>query len=250
MRAVVFDGITSEATGFPKENLLDNNPDTAWRPTSTATQLIELDFGSGVTVLPDVCFLFVHNYSEVGTANATPQYSDDGSSWSAGGAPTAIGSLTEPIKVITITESSAHRYWGLALSSLTGTLPDISMLHFCVERDVGQGNDWPENDQDVSFNITIDTNGGRVFKIAKNRNTFKRFTRQFTIPIEANYTALRNAVQDCRVDRWPLLYYDASSYILARIDDASFTKNEISYQIYQPTITFAELPYIESGESY
>ena len=39
-------GVTSEATGYPIENALDNNLDTVWKPTSTADQTIDVDLGS------------------------------------------------------------------------------------------------------------------------------------------------------------------------------------------------------------
>lgn len=51
MIKAVVDSATSEATGYPKEQLVDNNPDTYWKPTSTANQDIEIDLQIGGTII-------------------------------------------------------------------------------------------------------------------------------------------------------------------------------------------------------
>ena len=70
---------TSAATGFPKENIVDYNPDTYWKPTSTANQTINIDLGSTQTI--DQFALFIHNYETFGGTNtvlAKYDSNDDG----------------------------------------------------------------------------------------------------------------------------------------------------------------------------
>jgi hypothetical protein len=42
--------ITSEASGYPKSNLYDGRPFTTWKPTTTATQNIDIDLGASATI--------------------------------------------------------------------------------------------------------------------------------------------------------------------------------------------------------
>ncbi len=71
--------ITSEAAGFPKENLFDDQLHTLWKPTSTATQYISIDAGAPVSV-DSFNIGPVHTLKTGGSA-VYLQYSTNGTTW-------------------------------------------------------------------------------------------------------------------------------------------------------------------------
>ena len=76
------DSVTSEATGYPKEHLLDGSLITCWRPTTTADQhiIIDLNYIPGLTDY--VIGFFMRNYlTDMGTGIFVIYLSSNGSSW-------------------------------------------------------------------------------------------------------------------------------------------------------------------------
>lgn len=253
MEQAVVDSATSEATGYPKENLIDNNLDTAWKPTSTAAQTIVFDLQEALII--DYIYLFVRNYASVTAGSFVPQYSDDDITYYNASASRAIGNLTgAPHRLYEITlTASAHRYWQLVMSSLSGTLPEISAAWWASEYDLNQGNEWPENDVDRFFNKVMPVGGGRKFPIRLNRKSSKIMSRIFKISGNTNFNALRNAHQDSAGDACPLVIQEGAAYTdikVVRFDGGDFDQAQNSYQIYDPAVTFIEEPYIDSGDSY
>jgi len=119
MKDADLDSATSEATGYLKENMIDMNPDTYWKGTSTATQSIEIDLNS-TSIAIDGVFLFIRNYASItGSETCDCYWSDDDSSYTFVTASVTIASRTLPIYVRTFASALTHRYWRFNLASLT-----------------------------------------------------------------------------------------------------------------------------------
>lgn len=101
--------VTSEAAGYPKENLTDWRNWNVWRATATATQHIDVDYGS--TIAPDTLVISGHNGATV-AAKWRVAYSDTGTSYSLVDTYTAF--VDDDPLVYTFSES-AHRYWRVSL---------------------------------------------------------------------------------------------------------------------------------------
>lgn len=106
--------ITSEESGFPKENLYDWRLQTLWKPTSTATQNITIDKGAAGIVTDYFC---IQNH-DLGTRTATVTiYEDDNSGFTS---PTTLGTkaftLDSPY-FLSLT-SGTERYNRIAITSL------------------------------------------------------------------------------------------------------------------------------------
>ena len=65
---------------------------------------------------------------------------------------------------------------------------------------------------------------------------------------------LRDAFNDCRGSRYPLLWNESTGDIanakLVRFTHDELSQNQIEYQIFQPTVELEELPYIDDGDTY
>ena len=245
------DAATSEATGYPKENVVDNNPDTYWKATSTASQTLDFDLQEAKQV--DGFMIFLRNYASVTDAEYVGiAYSDNGSDWttisSAG-----LNVFDKTIPVLTsIYDCGSHRYYRLACGVIT-TILEISMVAFLTTRAITIGNQWPEDDTDVFFNREFKSSDGRNLVAGVNSRSFKEFSRKYLISGDTNWTALRNAHQDSRGSLLPLVLNEGTLLAdakLVRFVDPKLSKNQRDYQYYNPTVRFKEIPYYPDGESY
>lgn len=114
--------VTSETDDEPAVNL--KNPATylRWRATSTATQNLDIDAGSAVTV--GYWAIAAHNLGTVG-ATARLYYSDDAVSWTP--AATGLAPTDDRVQIDEVTPAS-HRYWRLAITGASAA-PAIGVLY-------------------------------------------------------------------------------------------------------------------------
>ena len=247
------DSATSSATGYPKENLIDNNPDTWWKGTSTSDQWLDIDLNS-VSLQVDCFFVFVHNYASlVDSKNMTLWWSDDDSAYTGVAGAVVINNLTGPIPIVkTSNLSLTHRYWRIKCVSIT-TIPEVSMIGFGTTHSITQGNEYPEDDTDVFYNQILKGKDGRNMVTGVNSRSFKTFSRKFTFNGTTNWLALQAAHQDSRGSLLPLVLLEGTAgtddKLVTFVDD-NLKKNETDYHLYKPVVKFAEMPYVPDGESY
>jgi len=249
----------SEASGHIIEMALDNNPDTWWQPTSTSNVEIEIDLESTHAV--DTLILFIRNYTTLTNTPTQVQvdlsYSDDGSAWTACTEPTdkAIGGLTAgPLRIESITTGNgvSHRYWKVGITDQNEVI-ELAGLWLANEYDLGQGDEWPEYDEDVFHTRIAKIGGGRQVTSRINRRSHKILSRRFHFYNSTTFGYLRSAHQDSWGEGTPLILQEGSTY-----DDALLVKfgsdiiNQRQYQdeLYRPIVIFEELPYIDDGDLY
>lgn len=252
MAAATITAITSEAAGFPKENLLDFNPDTYWKPASTATQTIDFDLGSAKTV--DAVCGFLQNYTLAGGYTATKWYSDNGTNWTQDTGNCTWGNLgAGPLRITSLSAPSSHRYWRLVLGIAAAQVPIFSGIWFARRYTISVGNQWPENDTERYFNRKVTASGGREFITRINRNKSMIIPRQYLFATSTPFLALQNVFNDSAGDARPLIIQEGDTYddaFLVSIESADFNQSKNGYQLYNPSLTFKQLPYIASTETY
>jgi hypothetical protein len=105
------------AAGYPASNLLDGLEGTLWKSTSTATQYITYDAGSGNTYTCDYFGVQNHNLYTAG-ATIVLQWSTDNFSGSVNDAFTAYAPTNDKAFVKTFV-SLAKRYWRIKITGAT-----------------------------------------------------------------------------------------------------------------------------------
>jgi len=117
--------VSSQDSGFPKENLLDRSPETWFKPDTTSAITITMDFGTGLERMADGLVLVGHDlytqssgiklaYSATGVWGGEEVYVVG----SSGAYHTAI-ITDEPIWREKFTLTPARRYWRLSVNTCT-----------------------------------------------------------------------------------------------------------------------------------
>jgi len=251
MDDAVVDSATSEATGFNKEHLIDNNPDTYWKPTSTANQTLDFDLGAAKII--DAIIFFVKNYTTLSTASADRFWSDNdfGATTFVSGTPTLGSKTAGPLRISEDNLGISHRWWRINIHTQSEAI-QLPGIWFCQKFDIAP-NEWPENDIDRFYQKVSQAGGGRTFVIRQNKNSFKEIPRSFVMPGTTFFNALRNAHQDSAGGALPLILQQGTTYdeaLLVKFQGSDFIKNEIGYQNYEPEVSFIQMPYIDDGDSY
>jgi hypothetical protein len=237
-------------SGHPADYLLDNNLDTYWEITSGATDTVNIDLGEALQV--DCFILFVKNYKSLSTGGVDRYWSDNGSTWNfISGGPSLVDTST-PLRININGLGLTHRYWRFSLTGTYGTA-QIAAVWWGRLFTISQGNEYPELESDQFYNLTADLSGGRLAIKGINRNRSRRFERTWLISGTSNLDALRNAFNDSAGRRYPLIINEGSQQsdaAVVRFAEDNLTINQIDYQVYNPTVSFVEIPYIDDGDSY
>lgn len=245
---------TSEASGYPKERLLDWNPDVYWKPTSTADQTIVIDLGSAQQV--QRFFLWIHNYTTNHTSGSSAvrvSYSSSVGSgytvwetrlFSAGfglGTPIFAGSSS--------LTAQTYRYWKIEFINMATTI-EVSGIFLCKKHSL-IADEWPENDAIVYANRQVSGPGGRLFVSGVNRNAFREFSRTFYMTQTSHWTAFSDAWDACRGTLFPMVMIetDGIGTKYCRFVDQGVDWNKFGHQLYRPTVRFREIPHIYPGEA-
>jgi hypothetical protein len=73
--------VSTEASGFPPENLQDWRPYLAWKGTGSDEQWLKLDAGAGATITAACLGLSGHDLKSQGVTNLALKYSDNDVDW-------------------------------------------------------------------------------------------------------------------------------------------------------------------------
>lgn len=240
---------TSQATGHPKENLVDNNLDTYWKPTSTLDQSINIDLGELRWVSHVV--VFIKNYTEIAAGDYDVWYSDNGSTWYILAANHTLIDTSTPIRIST-DFYARHRYWRIVFDNMAQIIK-VAGVWWCRYYNIAQGNEYPEADADRFYNRAAQLPGGRLGIAGINRNSSRLISRRYLFSGVAEFNKLRTAFLDSAGRRSPLVLNEGSDQSDARLvhfANDEFAENGTDYQVFQPSVSFIELPYIDDGDSY
>lgn len=239
---------TSEATGYEKENAFDLCLSTYWKGSSTAAQILSVDFGEAKTF--DSGVIFVNNNDEsISSGTGLLQYSADNSAW------TTLASFTwnntgVPLRLIDDTDES-YRYWRITASSVTN-IAEVSLFMPTNKVTLSWANELPERSP-LSYRNSVTRSGDFVRYVVGESNTgLQRFHRTYTALTSANLAILQGVYEDCRGSRYPLVIQEGATEAtakLVRIVNASFDPSMTCYGRYNVEMEFEEVPYITGGET-
>lgn len=245
---------TSEAAGYPKERLMDWNPDVFWKPTSTADQTIVIDLGAAQLV--DRYFLWIHNYTTNHTSGSSAvrvSYSSSVGSgytvWETRLFANGFGLGTPIFGGSSGLTAQTYRYWKIEFINMATTV-EVSGIFLCRKFTL-ISDELPEHDQDIFANRKVEGAGGRMFVAGINRNPYLIIPRTFYMTQTSHQTALKDAWYNCRGSLFPLILLetDGQGTKLVRFIDEGIDWNKGGHQMWRPTINFQEFPHIYPGEA-
>lgn len=245
-------GTPDEPAGFPKQNLVDLNPDTYWKPSSaTAIRRIHIDLTTAKDVDAMVALWNNNDNANHGSDTYSVSSSTDDITYTSRGTG-SLGEVTydNPILIKDISQINA-RYWRFEFDPVNFTF-NFGEVWACRKFTISQGAEWPENDIERYHNRAVFGPGGRGFVQAVNSNKVEEFSRTYQLD-QTKMNFLRDAFNDSRGSRFPLILQEGSINYYARIvrfAQDELDENQIDYQLYRPTVRFVGVPYIPSGSSY
>lgn len=254
-KVVVIDTQPTEATGHPIEDSLDYNLDTYWKPTSSADQTIVLDLQTAQTI--NGLALWIHNYdtdhSNSTAADVVLSYSNDDISYTPWKTKAFLNLVGTPIWYQSIGQADeSHRYWQIEFKMMN-TVVEISQFFLHQRYVVTTNSGWPEDNETVFFNRSSKGPGGRKQVSGVNGNFSTKFERTFLISGDTDKDALVNAFKGSFGSRFPFVLMEGVDQTLAKVcrfTHDELAENEIDYQLYNPSITFETIPYIEDGQVF
>lgn len=238
------------ATGHPKENMVDDNLDTYYKPTIGGDTWVTLDFGESESV--SVFIVFFKNYKSIADGDVIARWSDNGSSWTYH-YPSSISAVdtSTPLRISSWTAIS-HRWWGLKFNP--SIVIEVAGIWFGQLFDIDQGNVLPQEDEDQFYNRVSQLPGGRLAVAGINRNRVENVGRRYLIQSsDGNFDELRNAYQDSRGRRHPLVINEGAAQNNARIvrfAEDTFPRPIRARELYEIEIRLQGVPYIDDGDSY
>ena len=138
LELIDIDSATSEATGYPKEHLLDGNLMTAWKPTSTAEQVIIIDLNQTPGTNNYGFGFFLKNYK---TDHSAGDFQVFHSTTGVGDWVSIVSediSSDEVPTVIWADTLTLNRYLKFVFTSMS-TLVEISALFIAVKVSITKG---------------------------------------------------------------------------------------------------------------
>lgn len=259
MRGASVYSVTSAATGYPKEHLIDFDPDTFWKPASTDDQTIIIDLGSAQSF--DGLLLWIHN-NLTDHKNGNNAIIKISHATSAGGAYTQWGTneifvndYLTPSPVYIWPQSPtpiSKQFWKIELTVM-GTTIELSHIGLFRKYTVDQAPQWPDRDYPIFPTRIAQVPSGRFLVSPISSRSHKIISRAYLFPTSTEWTDLLNAYNDCRGSQIPFVYVDSdadSTARMARFVDAGLLPNEVDYQLYNPTVNFVEVPYKPDGATY
>lgn len=249
MEKVEVDSSPTEAAGHPIENAFDNNPDTYWSPTGTSAETITIDlqeakYGHAIILLLKD---YGTDYDAAVASTLQLNGSSDGVTWTGGGSGVAILTAASiandqngPIYIRQFGSTQQWRYWRIIITG-NGRTPQISGIFICRKFTLSLGNQFPEPDLDQF--------------VGDHRDTIKQLTRTYMLTNSTDLNYLINAFKESRRGnmRYPVILQEGSNdsdAVLCKFMDDGINRNQISYQIWKPTVHFEGIPYIKDGELY
>lgn len=254
LERVQVDSVTSEATGFPIENAFDHNRDTYWKPTSTASQSVNIDLQGNYGI--NGIAVHVHNYS---TDHDNGGIAVIGLYWATDGTYTSLtlvdslifandGAPGNPI-YLSAGFSSTHRYWRIYFTNMATTI-EISQFFLLTQNALSIGNAYPEESVPIFATKEYVTPSGRNYVRRFNRLKFQSIYRHWSALTETQFQSLELAVNQSHEGTFPLIFNEGTDYKVVRIRRGSFRWKKILHDLYEAEIIFDEIPYIEDGQNY
>lgn len=249
---------TSEATGFPKENLIDWNPDTYWKPTAVGTNSFIIDLASAQLVYGWAVWLHNANVNVnpgPGDQQIKVYHSPDNSTYTLWDTISLDYYATQAFPLVfgNTLSSISRRYWKFEVLAPDLVL-EISTPFLFKKYSITQGNQAPEQNVQGYAVHKVESPSGRVYTNLQRLNKREKLSRTFLFASAGDWESLPlvSAFNDCKGDWRPLILVedaDFSAAKLVRFAQSEIPKTVETYQVYKPTVNFITESFITLGKN-
>lgn len=252
------DSATSEATGYPKEHLLDGKLKTAWKPTTTGDQEIVIDLQAALPSAVYAFGYFIRNYttdhSNSNTAKFKVYHSTDGVTWGSAIIDQVISSAATPCRIHEVAAAGVlNRYLKITFTTLNTTL-EISHLFLCEKQSISRGPQRPGSIDNAFLNVHQGDDAEDSPVVAKNYLPVKKITRKYTVLSSTEYAALYAVFNRAGGGRHLIVVVDylsgsGGTPYVAKIKDM-LTETDTDHDLYDMTITLQTQAYRHPSLGY
>lgn len=245
--------VSSEATGYPAENTIDNNLDTFWKATGTGgSQTIDLDLGEVKMV--SACVMFLKNYTTLSNLTIGLYRSSDGSGYTGVMNMPTGNDTTTPIRIGDFSSPQSYRYWRFLISSGVSEVVEVAAVWWCVKYTTAVGPRPPVIDG-VKANVDVSKlPGGRRGAKAVNNLNQRYLERQYRFTSTTDRNTLRTPIRASQGYRHPIIINEGSAQneaIICHVDADEFEDARTDFAtVYDGAIRLIEIPYIDDGDVY
>lgn len=249
---------TSEASGYPKERLLDGNLKKAWKPTSSANQDIWIDLNKTDLIEGSYAVgFFIKNYNTDHSNSGAADFTLAHSSSPSGGAGLLSESLSSDLKPIRIFDISGNitpnRYLKFSFVDLN-TVLEISHFFFARKIIVAQAPQMPENIKDVYYNRLVMGITGDLVVNAISRDGQSPEIRHYKTVTAAVFQNIQSVYTLSRGPRNLMAMIDSldgtpQDPVAIRVM-GDFNYPSADYGIYDCIIEIYPVPYYTDGYGY
>jgi len=249
----------NEDTGYPIENIFDDNPNTYWRPDSTASlSNIELIFDLGSDpLLIDTLIVFVRDYEQLTQARSFgPIYASyDGANWEDTIKVMNLKDTTGPLRILTLSASQySYRYWKGTISGASGNQPELSLVYFARSFSFTASNILPEENTDIALVEVDEFPGGHSIVRAVSKNIEGEFSREFLLRDTTDLELIRDAFEDSVGPLYPIILREGNNqadFHLCRFADTRLPRVQRSLSGgYGITLNFKTIPFMRWDAAY
>ena len=249
---------SSTVSGRDKQYAFDQNLNTWWEPTSTATQDLIVDLQTAQPI--EAFAVFVRNFDtdlkNSGSALIELNYSDTGilGPWTAWPAVDILldtyQTVGDPLLISPNDTAETHRYWQFVFS---GFDPVIQVAHLFLyqKRTISAQDLYPHNDQRIQAQDIQRGPGGRLLRSPRNVLPVWKRRRSWLTQTAADITALENVHEEAGGREQIIIFRpNGETPEVVELRDKRFMPNQIMQGVYRPSINIRTIPFAEAGSVF
>lgn len=236
-------------TGHEPKYVLDNDPNTYWKPDSIVDRTIYFDLGSNVQV--DAFAFWIHNHNAgLGATKAWElSYSTDDSSYTTFESKLFSDSRNAGVPLIAFKFENpvSARYWKLELIDFDdtpeGPVAEIGCVWFMRDYSLPYDNQYPEDIGLKWGNNSLVARSGSGYQSRAHTGHVRSMGKQYVFVQSADSELLRNAYKASYGNLLPIAFkpdYDSVDWLLCRFT-SKHNLNETWSETYRPKMDVREV---------
>ena len=229
--------------------VLNNDPDTYWKPTVRTTIALYIDLGSAIAV--DAVSLWLHSYNEVwaDSKQLIIYSSSDNVTYTEVDTFDFADMRTaqkEPVVLGKFTAQTTNRYWKVEFDHFQTSpsmLPQVSCVWFLKDCSIPDNYQLPETITYSHFSLETISRAGSHYATNTGVGHQRTFERTFILTQPANWQKCIDAYELAKGNSLPVIIQldGTSGAYVAVLFASDLVGSKQEHEYWQPTVSFVEL---------